>query len=186
MNIESIWQQYSQHLRAFLLTKVSNPDDVEDLLQEILLKTHQQISSLKAQDKLKPWLFKIATNKVIDFYRQQGREIPDEVIEQWYTDEQSTEHELSACILPFINALPSKDADLLRAIDIEGQSQKGYATELGVNYSALKSRVQRARVQLRHLFEECCTLEFDRHGKVITFEPKHQACKQCKPKRSRG
>ena len=183
MNIESIWQQYSQHLRAFLLSKVSNTDDVDDLLQDILLKTHQQISSLKAQDKLKPWLFKIATNRVIDFYRQQGRALPEDVIEQWYTDEQHPEPGgLSACILPFINALPPKEADLLKAIDIEGQSQKGYAKTLGVNYSALKSRVQRARVQLRQLFEECCTLEFDRHGKVITFEPKRQACKQCKPK----
>jgi len=48
MNIEIIWQKYRSSLLRFLSSKVSNPSDVEDLLQNILIKTHENLGSIKS------------------------------------------------------------------------------------------------------------------------------------------
>ncbi|WP_462167140.1 hypothetical protein [Pseudoalteromonas sp. GB43] len=47
MSIEQIWLEYKNSLRAFLTTKISNPADVEELLQDTLLKTHLNIHHLQ-------------------------------------------------------------------------------------------------------------------------------------------
>lgn len=184
MNIDSVWQQYSSKLKGLLHSKISNPADVDDLLQEILIKTHQQIGSLKSQDKIKPWLYKLANNVVIDFYRSQGQRAASQGdLEQegvWAENALPlAQEQMSECVIPFINALPKRDAELLKIVDIQGRSQKEYAAELGLNYSALKSRVQRARQKLRALFESCCHLELDRQGNVIDFHEKSGQCRKC-------
>ncbi|WP_027855927.1 RNA polymerase sigma factor SigZ [Marinobacterium jannaschii] len=178
MNIETIWQQYSSNLRGLLLAKISDPHDVDDLLQEVLIKTHQHIGQLKSREKLKPWLFRIAHNTVIDFYRRRGRQIDLTEDDLWYGEEAAALN-MSDCVLPFIDALPPETAQLLKAIDIEGRSQKLYAAELGISYSTLKSRVQRGRAQLRALFEDCCHLEFDRQGNVLEYVARSGSCKSC-------
>lgn len=182
-NIEQVWQAYGENLKALLHAKIANPADADDLLQEILLKTHQQIGTLQARDKLKPWLMRLANNTVIDFYRKRGRQPSVEADDLWYgnleTEPERAQASLSDCILPFIDALPPETAQLLRAIDIEGRVQKSYAEELGISYSALKSRVQRGRVQLRNLFENCCHLELDGKGNVMDYNPKAVGCRRC-------
>lgn len=180
MNIENVWQAYSSRLRVMLKAKLSDPDDVEDLLQEILIKTHRNIGNLRTQDKLKPWLFQVANNVVIDFYRRRGAMQNVELGELWYEQDQSdVERQMSTCIVPFVQALPSKTAELIYAIDIEGRSQKEYAAELGISYSTLKSRVQRGRLKLREAFEQCCHLELDRQGRVVEYRAKLGRCEGC-------
>jgi len=180
LNIEDVWQAYSNRLRMMLRSKISDPDDVEDLLQEILIKTHRNIGALRAQDKLKPWLFQLANNTVIDFYRKRGAARDAEPVDLWYEhSEPDVEQQLSECVVPFVRTLPQKTADLLLAVDIEGRSQKEYAAELGVSYSTLKSRVQRGRLKLREAFEQCCHLELDRQGRVVEYRRKQKACGGC-------
>ncbi|MCP4596918.1 RNA polymerase sigma factor SigZ [Neptuniibacter sp.] len=184
MNIDNVWQQYSSKLKGLLHSKISNSADVDDLLQEILIKTHREIGSLKSKDKLKPWLYKLANNVVNDFYRSQGRRVSfqSDIGQEELSLENDSPlalEQLSECVIPFINALPKREAELLRTIDIQGRSQKEYATELGLSYSALKSRVQRARQKLRALFESCCHLELDRKGNVIDFLENPDQCRNC-------
>jgi len=68
MNIEKIWLEYKTALQRFLHSKVSNEADVDDLLQEILIKTYSNLSTVKDQTSIKAWLFQIANHTIIDFY----------------------------------------------------------------------------------------------------------------------
>ena len=45
--LESIWSEYEHAIHAFLRSKVSNEDDVDDLKQEILLKTYQNLGDIR-------------------------------------------------------------------------------------------------------------------------------------------
>lgn len=173
MNIEEVWENYSSSLDRFLHSKVSNAADVEDLQQEILIKTYKNLLTLKEHKSVKAWLFQIANNVIIDFYRKKGRTQELEAEELWFLDERNeVRAELSECIAPFIQALPKEHADLLEAIDIQGRSQKEYAEELGIGYSTLKSRVQKSRALLREVFDECCYFQIDQHGRVYGYELK--------------
>lgn len=180
MNLEKIWALYKSSLKAFLLSKVSNPADVDDLLQEILIKTHNNLNSLRQTNSVKSWLFQVANRTIIDFYRKKnGPAILDNEA-LWYGEQEpGIKFELSQCIEPFLMMLPEEQAALLRNVELNGKSQKIYAQELGLSYSTLKSRVQKARTALRALFEDCCHYSVDKQGNLIDFDQKSIRCKNC-------
>ena len=180
MNIETIWEEYRADIKAFLHSRVSNCDDVDDLLQDIWLKAYKNIHTVKSEKSIKSWLFQITNHIIIDFYRKNGK-LLNFYVEDIYLGENNidTIQSLSYCVNIFIKALPKETAELLIAIDIKGQSQKQYASNIGINYSTIKSRVQKGRIQLRKKFEDCCYLYFDQYGNIIDFEPKSKDCPKC-------
>ena len=179
LKIEKVWSEYRAAIKALLHTRISDPDEVDDLLQEILIKVHKNLSSLKSITSTKAWLLQIANRTIIDFYRKRNKAIDLSAEDLWYSEQNyHTQQNLAQCVTPFINALPRASAELLAEIELRGRSQKEVADELGVNYSTLKSRIQKARKQLRALFESCCDMSLDKNGAIIDFDPKNK-CKNC-------
>ncbi len=183
MEFKQLWQEYSDRLRQFLLSRVKNRTDVDDLLQEILLKTYQHLNTVKQPDKLLSWMFQIARNSLIDYYRKSGVETSRQDIVKGVilTDEEpepyeEVRRELTECIRPFLNQLPDKYREALEATDLQGKSQKALAQELGLSYSAIKSRVQRGRTMLKEKFDECCYYELDVRGNLIGYQVKSNGC----------
>ncbi|MCW8832449.1 MAG: hypothetical protein OQK09_03565 [Colwellia sp.] len=84
--------------------------------------------------------------------------------------------QLSQCVLPFIKGLPDEEANLLIAIEIEGESQKQFSEKNNIKYSTLKSRVQKSRQMLFQLFNNCCELTIDQKGNLSGFQSKGQSC----------
>ncbi|WP_237485505.1 RNA polymerase sigma factor SigZ [Vibrio hippocampi] len=189
MKIEDVWREYQSSLKAFLHKNVANHADVEDLLQEILIKTYQKLPTVQESSKIKSWLFQVANHTIIDFYRQNGKPEPNADALWYEQDEPKVVDQLAQCVEPFIKALPQQDADLLTAIEINGVSQKQYAEQHGIKYSTLKSRVAKSRNKLKHLFDDCCQMSIDSQGNLMDFDPNspssHQsttpqsACKSC-------
>ena len=65
MDIDTIWREYRQGLQRFLQSRIANPADAEDVLQDILIKSHQHLHTLSSQNSIKPWLLQedITTNE---------------------------------------------------------------------------------------------------------------------------
>ncbi|CAM2772896.1 RNA polymerase sigma factor SigZ [Vibrio tubiashii] len=183
LSLEQVWAEYQQALKSFLHSKVSNPDDVEDLQQEILLKTYQNLSTIADVSSVKAWLFQLANRTIIDFYRKRARQQRDGELQAddlWFEEQEtSMEQEMAECIKPFVNALPAEQSQLLEAVELNGESQKQIAEKVGVSYSTLKSRVQKGRVELKKLFEACCTFQLDKHGNLVDCEAKSKQCGSC-------
>ncbi|WP_170330803.1 RNA polymerase sigma factor SigZ [Ruegeria arenilitoris] len=179
-DLESVWSEYRASLLAFLRTKVSNQEDADDLLQEILLKTHKSLASLDKVESLKAWLFQIANNAITDFYRAKGRRNTIHPDDLWHSElDEEDQHVLEGCVGPFIGALPPEMGSLLRKVDLQGVPQKDHADELGISYSTLKSQVQASRRKLRELFEDCCNFSLDHKGNIVGYEVKGDNCKPC-------
>lgn len=180
MNTEQVWSRYRRSIKAFLHSKVSDPAEVDDLLQDVLIRTHQKLHTVNDDASIKTWLFTVANNAIIDFYRKRARARDIDANDLWYSgDDARIEEELSQCVEPFIKALPKDTAQLITAIDMEGQSQKEYAAEHGISYSTLKSRVQKGRTQLRGLFDKCCQFTLDKSGNLVEYNPKSSDCGGC-------
>ncbi len=172
MNFQAIWDEYRAGLRGFLGAKVSNAADADDLLQDILLKAYEKLPTLKSSESIKGWLYKIANHTIIDFYRANGRRPLEPLMEEVPDPEKErdTTEELSHCVRPFIHALPRESAQLLSAIELEGVSQKDYAEQNGIHYSTLKSKVQKSRVELRAVFDDCCKFSLGPRGEITDYE----------------
>lgn len=180
MNLEVVWSAYQSSLKAFLHKNISNASDVDDLLQDILIKTFQSLHKVQEAKKVKSWLFQVANHTIIDYYRKRGYSSNTVDDGLWYDkEEENIFQQLSQCIIPFIHALPDNQATLLTAIEIEGISQKDYAIQTGVKYSTLKSRVKKSRQALLKLFNNCCELSVDEKGNFIGYSAKIKACTKC-------
>ena len=180
MNIEDIWLEYRAALKRFLHAKISNEADVEDVLQDILIKTYNNLHAVKTQKSVKSWLFQIANHTIVDYYRKKGR-VQSAKNEDLMPEKepQKSKVDLTNCISPFINALPDEHASLLTEIDINNQSQKQYAKQLGVSYSTLKSRVQKSRGLLKQVFDDCCHFKIDKLGNVYDYDVKTKKDNRC-------
>lgn len=181
--LEQVWTEYQQALKSFLYSKVSNHADVDDLLQEILLKIYHNLSSVNKAESVKSWLFQVANRTIIDFYRQRAREQRDGELNKedlWFEQaDANLDQQLAQCVRPFINALPQQQSQLMEAVELNGQSQKQIAEKVGVSYSTLKSRVQKGRLELKKLFEDCCTFQLDKRGNLLDYEKKPDGCAHC-------
>ena len=82
--------------------------------------------------------------------------------------------ELSGFIIQ--NYLPKEYAEPLFLSDIEKIPQKLIAERLNLSLSATKSRIQRARIQLKKLIENCVDLLFNNRGELVDFTLK-DSCK---------
>ena len=168
-------ENYYKPLLGYINKRVNNKFDAEDILHDVFLKLSQ--SNLDDILNLKNWLYAITRNAIIDYYRKKKLEIRK--LEENFSDEvheESTVHELSQCINPFIEALPGEYADLLKLYEIEGVSQKEIAVRLDMNYATVRSKVQRGRTKLMELFTECCEIVKGGRGSIICFNHESDCC----------
>lgn len=179
-SIEEIWNDYRSELRGYIGRRTRNAADADDVLQNVFLKICTRLETLRESDKMRGWLYRIAANAVIDYYRAKKPEVelPEEI--GWtpppQPDEEDTCFEkMQSCLVPMVNKLPEKYRVTVRLSELIGWSNKRVAATVGISTSGVKSRVQRGRKMIRKMLEKCCRLEVDRRGHPVKCEPKKRA-----------
>jgi RNA polymerase sigma-70 factor (ECF subfamily) len=175
---EAIWIEFSDQLKSFILRRVSNPFDVDDILQEVFLKIHSKINTLKDNAKLNSWIYRVTRNTIVDFYRKRKAYTSDiEIIDNIPEEaEDNYNHKIAEGLKTMILALPEKYAQALLLTEFDGLTQKELSQKLGMSISGVKSRVQRARKMLKDHLMHCCHFEFDRYGTIIDYHPIECCC----------
>ena len=127
-NTDEIWGKFSDRIRRFVLRHVRDYHDGEDILQDIFLKIHNNIGSLNDRTKIEAWVYRIARNTVVDYYRQQKTLTVDPaVITQGSMDMAMSEGDAGSpisCIRPMIENLPEKYRLAIIMTENEGLTQK--------------------------------------------------------------
>lgn len=178
----AIWSEFSGQVRRHLLGKVRNEADADDLLQEIFVKIHRHAGSLRDRDKLAPWIRRIVSNTIADYYRK-GSDTSVELDEEKTGPLDTGDDDALACAVKclkvFVSRLPEKYRDALLLADVEGGRQKEIAIEMGMSYSGFKSRVQRGRAMIKDMFIGCCVDSLDADGNLNPrFNPRDE-CPIC-------
>lgn len=179
MTTEDIWSVYQPRLSMFIHKYIADTADVDDVLQEVFVKIHTHVASLRDEKKLQSWIYQIARNAIMDYYRQQKRSLLLETLRE--TEEHDmffddVVRELAPCIREMVEHLPEKYRQALLLTEYEGLTQKELSVHLGISFSGAKSRVQRAREQLKDLLLACCDFQFDRLNHVIDYQPRLNCC----------
>lgn len=66
----TFYRMYSPQIRAYLSHKVSCLQDLQELLEDIFVDAFQGLSLFEEKSSLPTWLFRIAHNKLVDYYRK--------------------------------------------------------------------------------------------------------------------
>ena len=187
------WEELHGNLRAFISRRVRNQADVDDLVQRVLLQIVKGLASLRDAERLHAWVYRTARNVIVDYYRsptlrrevasgdQEGlaaANAESQAISQ--DDERAALQELAACMTPMIRQLPPAYREAVTLADLEGVNQADAAARAGVSLSAMKSRIQRGRQQLKAVLEDCCRVQLDRRGTIVAYDPrKPNSCGPC-------
>jgi RNA polymerase sigma-70 factor (ECF subfamily) len=163
-------------LRAFIARRVGDPHTADDLTQEVLLKAHRSGTAPEQVDNVAAWLYRIARNTLVDYYRTRDRRpgteaMPGDLAPETPDGDEHAVRELAQCLRPLVAELDPLYRDALTATDLDGVTQTEAARRAGISVSGMKSRVQRARAQLRAALAECCTIHTDAGGRISDYDP---------------
>lgn len=165
---EELISPYTNQLFNFAFRMLKNREDAEDALQETYLKVYKSLNSFEGNSSFKTWLYRITTNVCLDMLRKQKRQTHQSL----NTTDEDGEHEISIpdeTYSPEISAKKSAAMDVLKKAmdnlneehkiaitlrDINGLSYEEIAEAMEINVGTVKSRINRARTQLRKFLEK--------------------------------
>ena len=109
-------EKYQDTLFTFIFYSVKDEGTAKDILQETFLKALKEINNYKEEGKFKAWLWTIARNKVMDFYRKAKKLVPleeDTLEEQDETSKKALGKIELSHIQNLIEALPSEQKEVI-------------------------------------------------------------------------
>ena len=177
---EKIWKIYHDSLHNFIRRRVGEASIADDILQEVFIRIHSRIGTLKESGKIKSWIYQIARNAIIDRYRAHKKieGLPESLSALKMDPGDKAQKEISSCLLPMAQALPDHYREAVMLSEIEGLKQKEVAEKSGISLSGAKSRIQRGRSMMKKMLLQCCHFEFDRRGNVVDYEGKGCSCEE--------
>lgn len=172
------WQHHEVELRGYLIKRLNNSEQADDLLQDVFLKALRLGAKFCELENRRAWLYSVTKNELIDFLRKEqvrsGRvEIAIEALNNIGEEQQEMVPvaSLSQCLPLALQQLSAQERQIITLCDIEGLTQSRYAEQFCLNLPAVKSRIQRARKNLKKQLKEQCKVIFDPNGKVCCFTP---------------
>ena len=143
--ITEVVAREQSRLRRFIRRRVANPQDAEDILQDVFQRLVEANALLMPIEHVTGWLFRVTRNRIIDVFRKTR---PDEAL---WLDELLRSHEAGpdgayerAVLLDAIEAalaeLPEEQRSVFIAHEVEGRSFKEMSEKSGISVNTLLSR----------------------------------------------
>ena len=158
---------HDRWLRTVVYARVSEPQAVDEVMQEVSLAAVRQRAPIANVDKVAPWLYRLAVTQALLYRRRQGRR--RKLIDRYAQRNRPTEQDRQPDPLNWLLAeerreqirramarLPRRDAEILLLKYTEDWSYRQLADRLGISSSAVEARLHRARQRLR---EELAAVE---------------------------
>lgn len=137
----------------------AGPNDVEDVVQEVMLAIHLKRHTWDQAKPIGPWIMAIARNKMIDDLRRKGRrtEVPIEgmldVLEAGGHEDAIHAHDVTRVL----NCLNGRNRDIVQAITLDGHSAQDVAKRLGMTEVAVRVSLHRSLKALAQTYTETKT-----------------------------
>ncbi|MGN0752837.1 MAG: RNA polymerase sigma factor [Aristaeellaceae bacterium] len=155
--MEAFVQAYAEHrgaIERYVRFRISNPEDSEDVLQEVLSAAVTGYGTLRDITRFKPWLIGIARNKCADFLRRKYRRNEVALEEAGHIAVIPLRFALTrdSLVLDTLEQLSPQDQQILRLYYWQELPQQEIARRLHVPLGTVKSRLHNARERFRAAF----------------------------------
>ncbi len=162
---ETLVRKYDRQIFRIAQHITQNREDAQDVVQDAFLKAYEKLDQFQGNSKFYTWLVRIAVNESLmrlrkrrtgkmvsideDVETEEGS-VPRDLADWSPNPEQNyTQTELAEILRKTIQGLPLGFRVVFQLRDVEGMSTEETAETLGLSVPAVKSRLLRARLQLR-------------------------------------
>ena len=152
--VQGLHERYVDRIFHYIYIQTNSYHDTEELLQDVFLKAANHLDSFEGEASFKTWIFRIARNTVIDYYRKQKNMKKSFAMEDRLLENFAGETEAAETIVlrnlhidevfERINQLPNHYRTVLHLRFIEDFSIKETAAIMGKTTPAVKSMQRRA------------------------------------------
>ena len=162
---DALVRKYERQVFRIAQHITQNREDAEDVMQDAFLKAYEKLDQFQGNSKFYTWLVRIAVNESLMRLRKRRTGKMVSIDEDVQTDEGSvprdladwapdpeqhyTQAELARILEKTIKGLPPGFKVVFELRDVQGLSTEDTAEALGLSVPAVKSRLLRARLQLR-------------------------------------
>ncbi len=161
--LEALLARHESGVYRYALRMCGNADEAQDVLQETLLAAFKGLGHFRGEAGLSTWLFQIARSfcskarrrRVGEPASHQPLDGPEvrAVADESDPLRHAQGHELEELVRAAFGALPGHYREVLHLKDVEGLSAEEVAEVIGEQVPAAKSRLYRARLELRRHLE---------------------------------
>lgn len=171
--LAQIYSEYSGLLHTYAFRLLGNQEDADDVTQDVFIRAHHHLAELRDQARLKPWLYRIATNLCMDQLRKRARSrrilgIPVALYPAGPEDDTQPHMEIAQPggtdaiegvaerdhIALALRQMPLKYAAPLVLHSVHGLSYREIAEALGLTPGAAAVRLTRARDLFAKAYDE--------------------------------
>ena len=168
-SIGEIVQENGKKLLEFIRHRVREPEEAEDIFQDVMIELTQSYRLMQPIEKMAAWLYKVARNKIIDNYRKKKpTRLDDQLVfrksnesEHLYLQDllqsssQSPDSDFDQALIfeaiqLALSELPAEQREVFIQHELEGKSFKEMTEETGLSTNTLLSRKRYAVLALRN------------------------------------
>ncbi len=154
--------RYEEKLRRYGRRFLSNPQDIEDLVQDVMIKTYTNIQSFNTDMRFSPWVYRIAHNTFVNALKKQSRfgynifdvdTLLPQLRAEETADSETLSHELSEEMEQYLSELDVKYREPLVLFFYEEMTYQEISDILRIPVTTVGVRINRAKEKLRKLYE---------------------------------
>jgi len=168
---EALVDRYKDKIYVYVTRMIHDPVEAEDITQDTFLRAYQSLANFRGAASFQTWLYRIASNLVIDAVRRRKRrddgnisldapvDTDDGEVSRELADERRGPEDLAASsavqeeVRNAIGDISPKLRSVLVMYDLQGMSYQEISDSMGCPLGTVKSRLFNARAQLKELLE---------------------------------
>lgn len=173
IQFNDLFNTYQKPIYNYVLRMVRDNELAEELTQEIFIKTYKNLSSFRGDSKLSTWIYGIATNSCLDYFRtsdyKKGKST--DVLDEDFLNEETSgdvvkkilsieedliKSEMAQCIRDYVESLPGDFRTVLVLHDLQGFKSREISKITGCSLDTVKIRLHRARKKLQTVLASNC------------------------------
>lgn len=156
---EALYRDYRDRVEKYIAAHVQNAHDRQDLVQQVFLNAIAALDRYDpARSAVGTWLYAIARNAVVDYYRSKSREpVLAELDETAIPDEEDASllmREMLDALAAALEQLPERERNIVIWRFYHGISPKEIAERSGISYANVRFLQHSALQKLRRLLEK--------------------------------
>ena len=151
-----------QRFLSFLERRVGSREAAEDILQDAFVRGLEHADTVRDNESIIPWFYRLLRNAVVDHYRKRGAEQRAIAHAAGIADEsepgpdEALRDEVCACVVRLVDTLKPEYAAAIKRVDLDGATVADFGREIGISANNAGVRLHRAREALRRQLALSC------------------------------
>lgn len=147
---------------AFLERRVGSRETAEDILQDAFVRSLTRAGTVRDEESIVAWFYRLLRNALVDHYRRGGAEQRALAYTAATADaagpgpDEALENEVCACVSDLLKTLKPEYAAVVKRVDLEGATVAAFGREAGITPNNAAVRLHRAHEALKRQLALSC------------------------------